>query len=86
MSPYEQKFWASPSFLIFIRHDRPAISLFFCHAQREDKQKRQRVWSCAIAMYRDGKISDYLCSSLEEAFKLYPTLLPGAVSKAFKEK
>lgn len=36
-------------------------------------------------MHNDEKLSTYLYESLQEVFKLYPTLLPAEVKRRFKE-
>ena len=36
-------------------------------------------------MHESKTLNDYIYSSLEEDFRLYPSLLPGVVSKAFEK-
>ena len=90
MSPYEQNFRASPSSLRtkYAYLFDTIIQLYrFSFASPDEKVSKRAddIWPIIEKMHESKALNDYLYSSLEEVFRLYPSLLPGVVSKAFEE-
>ena len=59
--------------------------LYRCyHLNAKPDTRFESIKGLAKELFDEGNLSEYLYESLQETFRLYPTLLPGVVQQAYE--
>ena len=86
MSPYERPDYSASELRTKYAYVFSTIAEIYKYYHREEKvgTRFEEVVKLVNQLKEEERLTEYLYESLEDLFKLYPTLLPGEVQKGYE--